>query len=306
MKASPEYQGILIVDKPMGFTSHDVVAKLRGIFRTRRIGHGGTLDPMASGVLPVFIGGATKAADFAAAQDKSYWAGFTLGSATDTQDITGTVVQRSDTRVSEEEVREALRSFEGRQLQQPPMYSAVQVNGQRLYDLARKGVEVERPSREIFLSAIALERFDHETQKGVFSLTCSKGTYVRTIVHDCGLRLGTLAAMNSLIRTRAGVYPLEEAFSLDEIQQAADEGRLAELLHPTDSIFEEYPAVVLDEPGWQRALNGAFIDPAHAQGCPEECGTLCRVYYDGQFQMLGRVDQLRKGGTALFVHKNFR
>ncbi len=121
MKASPEYQGILIVDKPMGFTSHDVVAKLRGIFRTRRIGHGGTLDPMASGVLPVFIGGATKAADFAAAQDKSYWAGFTLGIATDTQDITGTVVQRSDTRVSEEEVREALRSFEGRQLQQPPM-----------------------------------------------------------------------------------------------------------------------------------------------------------------------------------------
>ena len=306
MKANAEYHGILIVDKPVGFTSHDVVAKLRGIFRTRRIGHGGTLDPLASGVLPVFIGGATKAADFAAAQDKSYRAGFTLGLATDTQDITGTVVQRSDAHASEADVRQALHLFEGRQLQQPPMYSAVQVNGQRLYDLARKGIEVERPSREIVISSIALERFDEAAQKGTLSLTCSKGTYVRTVIHDLGAHIGTLAAMDSLIRTRAGAYPLEEAFSLEEIQQAAEEERLSSLLHATDSLFMEYPAVTLDESGWQRALNGAFIDPAHAQGCPKEIGTLCRVYYGGQFQLLGRVDRLRRGGTALFVHKNFR
>ena len=306
MKAGFDYNGILIVDKPAGFTSHDVVAKLRGMFKTRRIGHGGTLDPMATGVLPVFIGGATKAADYAAAQDKSYRAGFQLGFATDTQDITGSVVRRSDIRVEEAAVRAALARFEGKQTQLPPMYSAVQVNGKRLYDLARKGIEVERPAREISLSRIALERFDGDAQKGTLLITCSKGTYVRTIVHDLGVRLGTFAAMDSLTRTRSGAYPLEEASSLEAVQQAADEGRLAALLRPTDSLFLDYPAVTLDEAGWKRAQNGAFIDFTHAAGCPRERGTLCRVYYGGAFQLLGRVDTLQKGGFALYVHKNFR
>lgn len=305
MKAASEYHGILIVDKPAGFTSHDVVAKLRGMFRTRRIGHGGTLDPMATGVLPVFIGGATKAADFAAAQDKSYLAGFTLGCATDTQDTTGTVTEVSGRSAAAPAVESALRAFEGRQLQLPPMYSAVQVGGQRLYDLARRGVEVARPEREIFIRSIRLESFDEGAQKGSFSVTCSKGTYVRTLVHDLGVRLGTLAAMHSLQRTRAGQYPLSEAHTLEAVQRAADEGRLQALLRPTDSLFLEYPAVALDDYGWKRAQNGAFIGFSHAGGCPQERGALCRVYYDGVFRLLGRVDALEKGGLALFVHKNF-
>lgn len=305
-KAASEFHGILIVDKPAGFTSHDVVAKLRGMFRTRRIGHGGTLDPMATGVLPVFIGGATKAADFAAAQDKAYFAGFTLGCSTDTQDTTGTVVETSGRRASAKEVEAALRQFEGRQLQLPPMYSAVQVNGKRLYELARKGIEAERPERAIELSHLLLADFDEEGQKGHFHVTCSKGTYVRTVVHDLGVRLGTLAAMHSLVRTRSGRYPLEEALPLDAIQQAADEGRLAELLRPTDSLFEAYPAVTLDDAGWKRAQNGAFIDFAHAEGCPQTRGAVCRVYYGGEFRLLGRVAALDRGGLALFVQKNFR
>lgn len=306
MKATSEYNGILIMNKPQGFTSHDVVAKLRGIFKTRRIGHGGTLDPMATGVLPIFIGGATKAADYAAAQDKSYLAGFTLGYATDTQDTTGEIVQLSGRYAAASAVAMKLRRFAGRQEQLPPMYSAVQVNGQRLYDLARKGVEVERPTREIFISHIQLTDFDENAQTGHFEVTCSKGTYVRTIVHDFGAELGTLAAMNSLVRTRSGVYPLEEAVDFGTVQRAADEGRLGELLRPTDSLFQEYPAVELDESGWKRAENGAFISFEHAAGCPRERGALCRVYYGGRFQLLGRVDALEKGGLALFVHKNFR
>lgn len=306
MKATSEYNGILIMNKPQGFTSHDVVAKLRGIFKTRRIGHGGTLDPMATGVLPIFIGGATKAADYAAAQDKSYLAGFTLGYATDTQDTTGEIVQLSGRYAAAPAVAMKLRHFAGRQEQLPPMYSAVQVNGQRLYDLARKGVTVERPTREIFISHIQLTDFDENAQTGHFEVTCSKGTYVRTIVHDFGVELGTLAAMNSLVRTRSGVYPLEEAVDFGTVQRAADEGRLGELLRPTDSLFQEYPAVELDESGWKRAENGAFISFEHAAGCPRERGALCRVYYGGRFQLLGRVDALERGGLALFVHKNFR
>lgn len=176
-----ELNGILIFHKPQDFTSHDVVAKLRGILRTRKIGHGGTLDPMATGVLPIFVGGATKAADYAAAQDKTYEAGFTLGFSTDTQDTTGTVTAQSEKRVTEAEVRAALNTFLGAQKQVPPMYSAIKIDGQKLYDLARKGKEVERPARDITILDIALLNFDPDSQKGVFRATCSKGTYVRTM-----------------------------------------------------------------------------------------------------------------------------
>src|SRR5699024_4938032 len=188
-----ELCGILLMDKPQGFTSHDVVAKLRGILHTRRIGHGGTLDPLATGVLPVFVGGATKAADFAAAQDKEYVAGFTLGFETDTQDVTGEILRRSGQTATRDEVTQAAARFLGAQQQVPPMYSAVKVNGQKLYDLARKGKEVERPARDIFVREMALLDFDERTQQGTLRLAVSKGTYVRTLVHDMGVSLGTLA-----------------------------------------------------------------------------------------------------------------
>lgn len=298
--------GVLIMNKPAGFTSHDVVAKLRGILKTRRIGHGGTLDPMATGVLPVFVGGATRAADFAAAQDKEYEAGFSLGFSTDTQDTTGETLQESGKTATAEEVEAALHGFLGPQEQIPPMYSAIKIDGKKLCDLARRGVEVERPARPVTIHAIELLSFDAATQKGAFRVVSSKGTYVRTIVHDLGQRLGCFGAMHSLIRTRSGAFSLAEAHTFAEVEQAAADGTLASLLHPTDSLFADYPRADLDAYGFQRAQAGAFIDPAHAPGMPLQRGALCRVYYKDEFLMLGRTDALQKGGLALFVHKNFR
>ena len=300
--------GILVFDKPQGFTSHDVVAKLRGILRTRKIGHGGTLDPMATGVLPIFVGGATKASDYAAAQDKTYEAGFTLGFSTDTQDTTGTVTERSDRRVTLDEVRAALNTFLGAQKQVPPMYSAIKIDGQKLYDLARKGKDVERPARDITILDIALLDFDEQAQKGAFRVTCSKGTYVRTIVHDLGQKLGTCAAMHALTRIRSGVYTLAQAVTFETVERARDDGTLGRLFQPTDSLFADDPAVRLTAEGRDRALRGAVVFPRQAEGLAALApGTLCRVYApDGQFLMLGRADTLDKGGIGLFVHKNFR
>lgn len=298
--------GVLIMNKPAGFTSFDVIAKLRGILHTRKLGHGGTLDPMATGVLPVFVGSATKAADYAAAQDKEYVAGFSLGFATDTQDTTGKTTATSGNTASCEAVEAAVRDFLGPQAQIPPMYSAVQIGGKRLYDLARKGIEVERPARDIVILEIALLSFDEAAQQGELRVVCSKGTYVRTLVHDLGQRLGTLAAMHSLVRTRAGAYPLAEATGFAEVERAAAEGALPALLRPTDGLFAAYPRVELDDYGLSRADAGAFIAPEHAAGMPPQRGALCRVYHHGRFLLLGRVDELQKGGLALFVHKNFR
>ena len=300
--------GILVFDKPQGFTSHDVVAKLRGILRTRKIGHGGTLDPMATGVLPIFVGGATKASDYAAAQDKTYEAGFTLGFSTDTQDTTGTVTAQSEKRVTEDEVRAALNTFLGAQKQVPPMYSAIKIDGQKLYDLARKGKDVERPARDITILDIALLDFDEQAQKGAFRVTCSKGTYVRTIVHDLGQKLGTCAAMHALTRIRSGVYTLAQAVTFETVERARDDGTLGRLFQPTDSLFADDPAVRLTAEGRDRALRGAVVFPRQAEGLAALApGTLCRVYApDGQFLMLGRADTLDKGGIGLFVHKNFR
>lgn len=300
-----ELTGILLMDKPQGFTSHDVVAKLRGILHTRKIGHGGTLDPLATGVLPVFVGGATKAADFAAAQDKEYVAGFTLGYNTDTQDVTGETLQTSGKRAAREAVERALAQFRGPQRQVPPMYSAVKVNGQKLYDLARKGKEVERPAREIIVHEIALIDFDEGAQQGTLRLTVSKGTYVRTIINDLGEALGTLSVMHSLVRTRSGAYALDQCRSFDEVGRAMQDGTMPQLLLPTDSLFLEHPAVQLTAEGAERIARGAVVFPRQAHGLPEQAGALCRVYHEGRFLMLGQVRTLNKGGLGLFVYKNF-
>ena len=301
-----ELTGILLMDKPQGFTSHDVVAKLRGILHTRKIGHGGTLDPLATGVLPVFVGGATRAADFAAAQDKEYVAGFTLGYCTDTQDATGETLQTSGRRAARDEVERALAQFRGPQQQVPPMYSAVKVNGQKLYDLARKGKEVERPARDIIVHEAALLDFDEAAQKGTIRLTVSKGTYVRTIINDLGEALGTLAVMHSLVRTRSGAYALDQCRSFDEVERAMQDGTMPQLMLPTDSLFLEHLAVQLTGEGAERIARGAVVFPRQAQGLPEQAGALCRVYHEGRFLMLGQVRELDKGGLGLFVFKNFR
>ncbi len=301
-----ELSGILLMDKPQGFTSHDVVAKLRGILHTRKIGHGGTLDPLATGVLPVFIGGATKAADFAAAQDKEYVAGFTLGYCTDTQDVTGEIVQTGDRIAAEYTVKRAVRSFVGPQQQVPPMYSAVKVNGQKLYDLARKGREVERPARDIIVHEMELLDFDEDAQKGTLCCVVSKGTYVRTLVNDLGEKLGTLAVLHSLVRTRSGAYPLDRCHSFADCEQAMADGTMQQLLLPTDSLFTDYPAVTLTDEGAERIARGAVVFPRQADSLPETAGALCRVYHEGRFLMLGQVRELDKGGLGLFVYKNFR
>lgn len=305
-KHESRYNGVLIVNKPQDFTSFDVVAKLRGILHERRIGHGGTLDPMATGVLPIFVGGATKAADMAAAQSKEYIAGFALGYATDTQDSTGTEIARSCERVTRQQLERHIAALHGEQQQLPPMYSAVKVNGQRLYDLARKGVEVERKTRPITVYAAQLLTFDEASQCGSIRFQCSKGTYVRTLIHDLGEQLGTWAVMTALQRVASGQYTLAQSHTLEEIEAAAQADDVEQLLLDTDSLFQMYPAVMIDDYGYERAQHGAFITPEHVTDMPEQAGTLCRVYYHGAFWMLGRVDTLNRGGLALFYEKRFR
>lgn len=301
-----DLSGILLMNKPQGFTSHDVVAKLRGILHTRKIGHGGTLDPLATGVLPVFIGGATKAADFAAAQDKEYVAGFTLGYCTDTQDVTGEMLQTSERYAAEYAVKRAVRGFIGPQQQIPPMYSAVKVNGQKLYDLARKGREVERPARDIVVHEMELLDFDEDAQKGTLRCVVSKGTYVRTLVNDLGEKLGTLAVLHSLVRTRSGAYPIGQCRSFEDCEQAMENGTMQQLLLPTDSLFTDCPAVALTDEGAERIARGAVVFPRQADSLPGSAGALCRVYHEGRFLMLGQVRELDKGGLGLFVYKNFK
>ena len=182
--------GIICLDKPQGFTSFDAVAKLRGILQTRRLGHGGTLDPMATGVLPIFVGNATKACDIMPDNTKSYRAGFRLGQVSDTQDVTGTILAEYQKEVPQEDILAVIPEFTGKIMQLPPMYSAVQVNGKRLYDLARQGIEVERTPREIEVFSIDLADYDESAREGVLEISCGKGTYIRTIINDIGERLG--------------------------------------------------------------------------------------------------------------------
>ena len=252
--------GILCVNKPASFTSFDVVAKLRGILQTRKLGHGGTLDPMATGVLPVFVGNSTKACDIMPDNTKSYRAGFRLGEVTDTQDVTGEVLSRSDMAVSEDMLRETVPHFVGNIMQLPPMYSAVQVNGQRLYDLARKGVEVEREAREIQVSSIDIISYDAEKREGVLDISCGKGTYIRTIINDIGEKLGCGGIMTSLVRTSSGGFTLADCFTFEQIQQAKDEDRLEELILPIERVFAKLPKLRLNEAQTRMYRNGVKLD----------------------------------------------
>ena len=230
-----EVNGILIIDKPAGWTSHDVVAKLRGILREKKIGHGGTLDPMATGVLPVFVGKATRCAAFAESMDKEYIAGLRLGLVTDTQDITGNVLETREHSVTETELRETLNSFTGPQKQIPPMYSAVKIGGERLYKLARRGVQVDRPARDIIISAIELA--SEASGDWFLKISCSKGTYIRTLCHDIGTALDCGGVMSYLRRTRAGCFKIEDAVTLETVQDAVRNGRIDELLIPANNLF---------------------------------------------------------------------
>ena len=299
------YNGILIFDKPASFTSHDVVAKLRGILRQKKIGHAGTLDPMATGVLVILLGNATRASDYASARTKEYVAGLKLGITTDTQDITGKVLTQHEHSVTRQMLEQKLTEFLGTQAQLPPMYSAVSVGGTRLYKLARQGVEIERQSRDIEIEEIELLG---ETD-GIFYLrvVCSKGTYIRTLCHDIGAALGCGGCMASLRRTAIGPFTAENALNFDLVKALHDGGELEKEIHPTDSAFENMPEVHLNQKGMARAVNGAFISADEiAQGEIPANNSLCRVYDpEGNFIMLGRGGELDRGGNALFCHKTF-
>lgn len=235
--------GVINVYKEKGYTSHDVVAKLRGILKQKKIGHTGTLDPEAEGVLPVCLGNATKLCDMLTEKRKEYIAEFLCGVVTDTQDMTGTVLSRSKTDLTEEAVRTVIMSFLGESDQIPPMYSACKVNGRRLYELAREGKEVERKARRITI--YGLEILGMELPNVTIRVLCSKGTYIRTLCHDIGQKLGCGAAMQSLLRTRVDRFTLADARRLDEIKEFWEKDEIGRILLPVDAMFETLPAITV-------------------------------------------------------------
>ena len=234
-------QGIIVVNKPRGFTSFDVVAKLRGILKTKKIGHTGTLDPEAEGVLVVCVGRATKLVEVLSDHDKTYIAGLLLGRDTDTYDIWGETVSESEVTVSKDEVISAIKSFAGKQKQVPPMYSAKKIDGKKLYELAREGKTVERKAVDIEIYEINIERID--LPEVSFTVSCSKGTYIRSLCHDIGEKLGCGGCMSSLLRVRTGEYSIEEAHTLEEIETAVKDGRIDEILIPVDRVYGYKKAV---------------------------------------------------------------
>ncbi len=253
--------GILIVDKPAGWTSQDVVAKLRGVFHEKRVGHGGTLDPMATGVLPIFFGRATRAVEFFEHAEKAYVAGLLLGTVTDTQDTTGTVLSQQSAAVTREALETVLSGFLGEQQQLPPMYSAVKINGKKLYEIARKGKEVERNPRTITVFKLKLLDFDGTTAR--LYVHCSKGTYVRTLCHDIGAALGCGGCMAALRRVQAGAYGEAEAIALDAI---INDSNPEALLRPIDSLFSAVPALTLTAAQEKCCRNGAAFSTRQAPG----------------------------------------
>ena len=250
-------QGILIVDKPTGWTSFDVIAKLRGILGTRKLGHSGTLDPMATGVLPVFCGGASKAVDLQLDHTKAYRAVLKLGARTDTGDVTGTVLETAPVTAGEKELLEVLPQFVGSQMQTPPMYSAVKINGQPLYKMARQGIEVERKARpiEIFSLEYGGSPAENEYQ---LTVRCSKGTYIRVLLEDIAAAMGQKGTMSALRRVAAGVYTEADAHTLEEIQAAKNEGpaALEALMLPVESVFGSLPLLTVAPKVEQHLYNG--------------------------------------------------
>lgn len=257
--------GIFVVDKPAGFTSFDVVAKMRGICKTKKIGHGGTLDPMATGVLPVFVGRAVKAVDLQPAQDKEYEAEILFGLATDTGDVTGQTLASQEVDVTAGMLKEALPRFLGPQQQLPPMYSAVKVGGRPLYAYAREGKEVERKPRQITVHSIEYLGQAGQNRHRV-GVACSKGTYIRTLAEEIGKALGAPATLAALRRTRAGVFGIGQALPLEALQTARDAGALEEALLPCEVVFAGYPALALEAGARKKLLDGAFLPLNAAPG----------------------------------------
>lgn len=283
--------GIVIVDKPQGWTSQDVTARLRRVFGTRRIGHGGTLDPMATGVLPVFVGRATRAVEFFEHAEKTYETVLRLGITTDTEDVTGTVLTEENVSFTEEQLQETLAAFRGEILQVPPMYSALKVNGQKLCDLARRGKTVERQPRPITIHELTLVERGENTLR--LRVRCSKGTYIRTLCKDIGEKLGCGGCMESLRRVAAGEYAIDEAVPL---QTLLDTEEPEKYLRDVDTMFRNYPAVTLTANQETRCRNGNAFSVSLAPG------TYRAYSQGGEFLMLAKVD----GGVMSTIKSFFQ
>ena len=290
--------GILPVNKPQGWTSFDVVAKLRGVLKIKRLGHAGTLDPMATGVLPVFVGKATKACDILPDTKKAYTAGFKLGVTTDTLDITGNVLEQKPSQVTRGQLESAKAQFVGEITQLPPMYSAVKVDGKRLYQLAREGKTVERKPRICVVHEITMTDFDENTQQGEMTISCEKGTYVRTIIHDMGEQLGTGGVMTSLVRVYSGGLTIDDCMRIEEISSKVIEDGLDSVLTPLDRCFPDYPKVTLDEHCTKLYKNGVRLRSDQVSRQPDD--RIYRVYGVSGFLGLGNFK-----GEEFCCFKNF-
>ncbi len=297
--------GVIVINKPADFTSFDVVAVMRGVAKTKKVGHTGTLDPMATGVLPLLFGSATKAQSLLPDSTKEYEAEFKLGLTTDTLDVWGTVQSEKPVNVTQQDIQNILPEFTGDILQLPPMYSAVQQDGKRLYELARQGIVVQREKRQVNVSLLQLLEYNENTHTGKLRIACSKGTYIRTLIDDIGARLNCGGIMTSLCRTKACGYTLNDAVTLEQAKQLGNEGTLDSVLKDISLLFNVYRQVNVSLPQAKRFSNGGQLDLSRLRIGNLQDAEVLRVYtYEGKFIGLGRVEQ-EKNWLAIYKLFNF-
>ena len=281
--------GIIIIDKPISKTSHDMVGFVRRLTGIKKVGHTGTLDPQATGVLPVCIGNATKACELLTCENKAYRAELALGMTTDTLDAEGEILTEQPVLCTEEEIKEVIESFVGEIEQIPPMYSAIKKDGKKLYELARQGISIEREKRKVTIHSIEILEIDMERETVIFEVSCSKGTYIRTLCEDIGLKLGCGAYMNKLTRTKSGNFELNNAYSPEQLRKLYEEDRFRELLIPVDKVFEIYPRITVNEREKGFIVNGVRV---RQKGLKE--GQIYRVYDENSdFLCLSRLIEER-------------
>ena len=283
--------GILVIRKEKGYTSHDVVAKLRGILHMKKIGHTGTLDPAAEGVLPVALGRGTRLVELLTEKEKTYEAVLRLGVSTDTQDMTGTILSEKPVTVTEEEVRETVASFVGEQMQVPPMYSALKVDGKKLYELAREGKTVERKPRAVQFYEIEIKKIELPYVR--FSVTCSKGTYIRTLCHDIGQKLGCGGCMEELLRTRSGNFVWEDSMTLAQVEEAVRNGTIGDRVISIGQVLKDYPEIFCTREGDRLLENGNALAERFVRGEHKE-GWVRMYASDGTFTGIFQWDKGKK------------
>ena len=291
--------GVLLVHKPQGITSFDVVARIRRLYGTKQVGHTGTLDPMATGLLPVLVGRAVKASEFLTEKDKEYIAGLRLGITTDTEDITGTILTQTDRIPEKETVLETAKTFVGDIMQVPPMYSAIKIGGEKLVDLARKGITVEREARPITVYELEIDGNEKDYRMRV---ACSKGTYIRTLCVDIGAKLGCGGTMSSLVRTKTGGFTLENAYTLEDLESKTPEERSA-LLLPTETLFTHLQKFTLSDFYAKLSRNGCEIYQKKVSAS-FPLGTMLRICDKDGFYAIGEVTEYPEG-TAIKLRKRF-